>query len=268
MAVASISQERPWLARLARVGMLAPGVLYILVGWLAIDVALGRGGANPSRQGALQAIAGHTGGEVVLALLAAGFAGYALWRFAAAALGEKVEARDDLNVWKRLWYVARGLVYVAACWTTIRVLRGGAGSSDTHAQRSHTAEVLSWPAGRWLVMAVGAGVIAYGAGSIYRGVTGKFADDLETGRMSPRARRWLCRGGAFGWIARGVVLGLIGVFLIKSAVEYDPKESKGLDAALATLARQPFGPVLLGAVALGLIAFGLFYGVRARYREV
>ena len=265
---ASLQEERPWVARLARAGMLAPGVLYVVVGVLAIQVALGRGGANPSRQGALHAIAGGTWGTIALVLLAVGFGGYALWRFAAAALGEKVESREDVEGWKRLWYVGRGVGYSVACFTTVKVLTGGGGSSDTQSQRRHTAEVLDWPGGRWLVAAVGIGVIGYGAGSAYRGIARTFADDLDLHELGARSRRWVCRAGVFGWVARGVVLALIGVFLVKAAVEFDPRESKGLDAALATLAGQPFGPLLLGVVAAGLIAFGLFYGVRARYRRV
>jgi hypothetical protein len=263
-----MAAERPWFGRLARVGMLAPGLLYVLVGWLALTIAFGNEQGNPSRKGALHALAGHTWGTAALAGVAAGFAGYALWRFVVAALGEKLESCDDLNVWKRLWYVARGVMYAALCWTTVQVLTGATGSSDTKTQRDKTAEVLTWPLGRWIVAAAGIGTIAYGAGSIYRGVTQKFTDDLKTGEMSATARTWFCRGGTFGWCARGLVLGLIGVFLIESAVKLEPKQSKGLDTALATLAEQPYGRVLLAVVALGLISFGLFYAVRARYREV
>jgi hypothetical protein len=262
------ADKRPWLARLARLGMLAPGLLYVLIGALAVALALGHRQGNASRKGALNALAQHTWGLVVLALIAAGFAGYALWRFAVAALGEKVEENDDLNVGKRLWYAVRGLMYCGLCFTTVQAMTGSGGNSDTSAQRNKTAEVLSWPGGRLLVGAAGLGVVAYGIGSIYRGVTKKFADDLKLGRLSAGARTWFCRGGMFGWVARGLVLGLIGVFLVKAALSYDAKESKGLDAALATLAQQPYGRVLLAFVALGLVSFGLFYVVRARYREV
>jgi hypothetical protein len=262
------ADKRPWLARLARAGMLAPGVLYVLIGVLAIALALGHRKGNPSRKGALNELSQHAWGTAVLAAIAAGFVGYALWRFAVAALGEKIEDRDDLNVWKRLWYVARGLMYCALAFTTIQAMTGSGGNSDTSAQRSKTAEVLSWPAGRLLVGAAGLGVIAYGIGSVYRGVTRKFADDLKLGRLDADARRWFCRAGVFGWVARGLVLGLIGVFLVKAAAEYDAKQSKGLDGALATVAQQPYGRALLVVVALGLVSFGLFYFVRARYREV
>ncbi len=262
------AESRPWLARLARAGMLAPGLLYVLIGGLALALALGRAKGNPSRKGALSELAQHTWGMAVLAAIAAGFAGYALWRFAVAALGEKIESRDDLNVWKRLWYVVRGLMYSVLCFTTVQVMTGSTGGSDTASQRGKTAEVLTWPGGRLIVGAVGLGVIGYGAGSVYRGVTKKFADDLELGSLDASTRTWLCRGGIFGWVARGLVLGLIGVFLVKAAAQYDAKESKGLDAALASIQHQRFGPFLLAVVALGLVSFGLFYGVRARYREV
>jgi len=247
--------------------MAAAGFLYCVIGFLAVQLALGAGGRATDRTGALQELSGEWWGTALLIVVAVGFAGYALWRFAVAALGEKLESGDEsLGLWKRLWYVARGLFYAFLCYTTVELLIGWHSSSGS--EREQTAEVLRWPAGRWLVGALGAGLICWGFGSAYRGVTRKFKKDLRTERMSPRAETWVTRVGVAGYLARAVVYALIGVFLIRAAVQYDPNEAVGLDGALQRLAEQTFGPFLLGVVAAGVFAYGVLYFVRAAYREV
>jgi hypothetical protein len=254
-------------ARAARAGMVASGVLYIVVAWLAIQVADETRERSADTGGALQAIAARPFGKVALTALAAGFAGYALWRFLVAALGEKVESREDVGWPKRLWYVARGAVYLGLCLTTVSILLG-AGESRGAEERRSAAEALSWPGGRWLVGAVGLAVIGYGLGSAVRGLLRKFEEDMRMHELSWRVREWLGRVGQVGWIARGAVFVLIGAFLVQAAVELDPKESKGLDGALQEVATQPYGRYLLGAVAAGLAAYGVFQLVRARYRAL
>jgi hypothetical protein len=254
-------------ARAARAGMVASGVLYMVVAWLAIQVADETGERSADTGGALQAIAAGPFGKVALTALAAGFAGYALWRFLVAAMGEKVESNEDVNWAKRLWYVARGAVYLALCLTTISILVGADETGRSEERRS-AAEALSWPGGRWLVGAVGLAVIGYGLGSGIRGLLRKFEKDMRMHELSRQAREWLTRVGQVGWTARGAVFVLIGAFLVQAAVEVDPKESKGLDGALREVATQPYGRYLLGAVAAGLAAYGVFQLVRARYRAL
>jgi len=247
--------------------MAAAGFLYCVIAFLAIQLALGAGGKAADRTGALQELSGEWWGTALLIVVAIGFAGYALWRFAVAALGEKLETGDeDLSVWKRLWYLARGLFYAFLCFTTVELLVGWhSGSSN---EKEQTATIMDWPAGRWLVGALGAGVVCWGIGSAYRGVTGKFKDDLRTEQMSARAEKWVTRIGVVGYLARAVVYALIGIFLIRAAWQYDPDEAVGVDGALQKLTDQTFGPLLLGVVAAGLFAYGLLYFVRAAYREV
>ena len=260
--------ENPsWLGWLGRLGMAAAGFLYFVIGFLAIQLALGAGGKATDKAGALQTLAGEWWGTFLLLLVAIGFAGYAAWRFAVAALGEKLEeSDDDLSVWKRLFYVARGLFYSFLCYETVKLLVGSHTGSGN--EKEQTSTVLDWPAGRWLVAALGAGLIGWGIGSAYRGITRKFKDDLHTERMSPRAEKWTTRVGVVGFLARAVVYGLIGVFFVRAAIQYDADEAVGLDGALQKLAQQTLGPLLLGVVAAGIIAYGAFYFVRAAYREV
>lgn len=257
----------PWVARAGRVGMIAAGVLYLTLAWLAAQVADREGTERADTQGALHAIAGAPLGKAALAFLAAGFAGYALWRFLVAALGEKVEAIDDLNWPKRLWYVVRGAIYLGLCIGALSILFGadeGGGSKE----RRGAVEIMSWPAGRWLVGAIGLAIVGYGLGTALRGVLRKFEDDLRTREMDPRSRTWFCRIGQVGWIGRGAVFALVGAFFVQAAIEFDPSEPRGLDGALEELARQSYGSFFLGAVAVGLAAYGLFQFVRARYREL
>ena len=255
-----------WYAWLARAGLVAKGVSYGIVGVLAIKLAAGHGGKATSRQGALHTLAGESFGRVVLVLLVVGFASYAIWRFveAWAAPGE------DAKKWaKRLGSIGRGAIYAGLAYSTAKLLVGaGGGSSQNERARQTTATALSWPAGTWLVGLAGAIVIGVGLWNLYRGLSGKFEDKWRTGEMGATARTWGGRAGTVGHVARGVVFGLIGVFVIRAAVQYDPKEAIGLDGALQKLASAAYGPYLLGLTAAGLIAYGLYCLVDARYRDV
>lgn len=255
-----------WYAWLARAGLVAKGVSFGIVAVLAIKLAVGDGGKATSREGALHALAGESFGKVVLALLVVGFAAYALWRFveAWAAPGE------DAKKWaKRAGSVSRGLIYAALAYSAAKLLAGAGGSGSQNERARETAETLfSWPAGTWLVGIAGAVVIGVGLWNLYRGLALKFEDRWRTGEMGATARRWAGRVGAVGHVARAVVFGLIGVFVVKAALEYDPKEAIGLDGALQKLASAEYGPYLLGLTAAGLLAYGLYCLVDARYRDV
>ena len=265
-AESSAQEASPFVKWLARLGMFCAGLLWILVGFLAVQVALGAGGETTDRTGALHEIGQESWGTAVLVVIAIGFAGYALWRFIAGALGRKLETHEDLSWPKRLWYFARGLFYVFLCYTTVAILTDSESSSGGEQQQAEA--VFDLPAGRWLVGAIGLGLAGWGLGSLYRALSRNFKDDLHTERMSETTKRWTTVAGVVGYLARGVVFLIVGWFIVKAAVEYDPDEAIGLDGALQKLASQSYGPVLLGVVAAGLIAYGLFYFVRAAYREV
>jgi hypothetical protein len=255
-----------WYAWLARAGLVAKGVSFGIVAVLAIKLAVGDGGKATSREGALHALAGQTFGEVILILLVLGFTAYALWRFveAWAAPG------DDAKKWaKRLGSVGRGLIYAGLAFSAAKIV-AGAGGSKSQDEKAHqaTATLLSWPAGTWLVGIGGAIVIGVGLWNLYRGLSQKFEDKWRTGEMGATARKWGSRAGTVGHVARAAVFGLIGVFVIKAALEYDPKEAIGLDGALQKLASAAYGPYLLGVTAAGLFAYGLYCLVDARYRDV
>jgi hypothetical protein len=262
-----------WYAWVARGGLLAKGVSFAIVGILAIKLALGDGGKATSRQGALQTLAHHWFGKLLLILLAVGFAAYALWRFVQAyAEREKdeSEAKGEAKKWgKRAGYVGRGLIYAGLTFSTIKILTGSGGQESQNAKAHKTAAaILDWPGGRWIVGIVGLCIVGAGLWNAYRGIARKFEDKWRTGRMSETERKWGGRAGLLGHLARAVVFTLIGIFVTKAAIEFDPKEAIGLDGALQKLAGQSYGPWLLGLTAAGLIAYALFCLVDARYRDV
>jgi hypothetical protein len=259
---AAHSRAFEWLARS---GFVARGLIYGIVGVLAIKLALGVGGRTTDQQGALQTIAHQPFGKLLLILVAIGLAGYSLWRIVRAALGHGPEGTDSGS--ERVAALASGLVYAGICAIAVKLLLGSSGSSSGSAPKT-TAGVFGWPGGTWLVGVVGAVLIGVGLYQGYRGVTQKFLEESKTERMGATVRRWFEWVGTFGHLARMVVFGLVGVFLIAAAIDYNPNKAVGLDGALAKLAHHSYGPFLLGLVATGLIAFALYSLSDARYRKI
>lgn len=256
----------PWVAWIARAGLIAQGVSYGLVGVLALLLALGQGGSAESRTGALQALAGEALGIAFLIALAVGFASYSLWRLSQAIFDREGEGTDAKGLWRRAVWAGKALIYGYLCAATIDIIGDGrAGGSN---EQKQTAGVFDWPAGRWLVLAVGVGFAGYALYQAYFAFSDKIMEEMKTEGMSTAGKRALELLGVVGVLARGMVFGLIGWFLVKAAVEYDPDDAIGLDGALAKLTDAPYGPLLLGLTAAGLIAFGLFSIAQARYRDV
>lgn len=265
----SARKASPWLIAFGRFGHAAMGAVHLLVGVLAVQVALGRGGATTDNQGALARIAAAPFGQVLLIATATGIVGYALWRALQAALDTDGVGTDAEGIVKRLGYAGTALLYAALAASAVRVLRtGSAGASSSATAQGWTAQLLAKPLGQWLVACGGLLVIALGAYQLYKGYAAKFREELNLGEMSPVEERWATWLGRIGYGARGVVFGLIGLFLIVAAVRANPGEARGIDGALATLAAQPVGPWLLGLVAAGFVAYGLFMFAEARYRRM
>jgi len=262
----------PWVERLARFGYAAKGVVYIVVGVLAAMTALGFGGQTTNSRGALRTILTQPFGKVLLGLVAVGLIGYALWRFVQAGLDPE-RKRDDGDLKRiglRIAYAISGVVYVGLAFTAIQLVRGaerGRGGGG-NASQDWTARILSQPFGRWLIGIVGLIIIGVGIFQIYKGYTAKFREKLKLNEMSSTEQTWATRSGKFGFPARGVVFGVIGIFLVQAALKYDPSKAQGLEGALDALARQPFGWIILAVVALGLAAYGIFMLVQARYRHI
>jgi hypothetical protein len=252
---------------LARAGLAARGVVYAVVGILAVKLALGDGGKATNQQGALQTIAKQPFGKVLLALVAIGLAGYALWRLVRAAIGHGSEEDDDAK--ERIAGAVSGIAYSALCITAVKLLLGaGGGGGASSRPGKTTGGVLDWPGGRLLVGAVGLVIVGVAFEQGYKGIKQKFLEHSKTEAMGPETRRVFTGVGVFGHLSRMVVFLLIGYFLVKAAIDYDPDSAIGLDGALATLGQSSYGPILLGIVAAGLIGFATYSALDARYRKV
>jgi hypothetical protein len=263
-ASARRASDSPAARALARAGLTARGVIYILIGWVAILVALGQSSRQADQQGALQLLARQPYGLVSLWLLGIGFAAYALWRLSEAAFGVTGEGN---GAGPRLKSLARAVIYAGFAYLTFQVISGSAGS-QTKKQQDLTAKVMHHSGGRWLVGLVGLIIVIAGLTLVFEGIRRKFMKFLETSRMSPRTRRIVERLGVTGTIARGVVFALAGVLVVEAAVTYKPAKAGGIDKALLTLRNQPFGEFLLILAALGLIVFGIYALCEARWRKV
>jgi hypothetical protein len=255
-----------WLRRLMRLGFAAKGIVYLVVGILAAQTALGRGGATTDTRGALRTIAEQPFGSFLLAVVAAGLIGYALWRVVEAMLDPEHKGSDTPGMLKRGGYLIVALVYGSLAVSAIRILmkRGEQGEADV----ALTARLLSQPFGRFLVGAIGLGIVGFGLVQFWRAYKADFRKKLRLGELSPQQADWAVQIGRFGRAARGVVLSLAGILVLQAALRSNPEEVGGLDKALQLLAQQPFGAFLLGVVAAGLIAYGISMLVEARYRDI
>lgn len=258
------------MEHLARAGYTAKGGLYLIIGILAIQAALGSGGDTEGSRGAIHHIAQQPFGQILLGITMFGLVAYALWRFVQAGFDVEQQGSDASGLLKRGGYVLSGLLYLALGYEAATILfdwhlLGGGGGGNS--EQAMTARVLSKPGGQWLIGIVGAGTIALGIYHFYKAATAKFMDQFKTSAMSGKERQWARRTGQFGIGARGVIFCMLGAFLIQAALQSQPSEARGLDGALQTLAGQPYGPWLLFIVAAGLAAYGLFCFTRARYRH-
>ncbi|MFF7794871.1 DUF1206 domain-containing protein [Streptomyces sp. NPDC007991] len=251
----------------ARAGLAARGVIYLLVGALALQIAFGDTGEQADRGGALAALAQQPFGAVLLWALGIGLAGMALWRLSEVLFGSA--GPDGRSVRKRLLATARFAFYVFVAYSVLSFAagRGRGGSSDRQSQDA-TARALEIPAGQWLVGAAGLAIVVAGGWIGVQAVLRKYHDKLRLGQLSPRTRRLVDVTGVAGGAARGLVFAVAGVFAVRAAIDYEPDRAKGLDDTLRSFADTPLGPWLLVLVAAGLVLFGVFSFAMARWRRV
>jgi hypothetical protein len=257
-----------WGQGLARWGLVSRGALYVLVGAMAVHVSVGGAERVRDRGGALAVLTDTWFGKGLVAAVAVGLLGYAGWRFVEAFLGHTLEEEEPQSWWKRLGFAARGFWYLGLFGVAASALAGADESSGSRREDEYTARVLDIPLGRWLVAALGLAILGAGAFNLWRGLTTRFRKRLKLRKMSEVEDRVFTTVGVVGHLARGVVFGLIGFFLVRAAYQYDAKEAIGLDGALAKVLQQDYGDTLLGFVAAGLLAYGLYSFVEARYREI
>ncbi|MFP5270803.1 DUF1206 domain-containing protein [Coleofasciculus sp.] len=263
--------ESSWIEKLARFGYIAKGIVYAIVGLLALQVALGNGGKTTDTKGALSTIAAQPFGQFMLAVVALGLIGYVVWRFVQAIQDpdQRGKSNDADDIVRRIGYGISGLIYASLAFTAIQiVVKANQSASGGTTKQTWTARLLAQPFGQWLVGIIGAIIIGYGFYQFYKAYKAKFRKKMKLHEMSNTEETWATRAGRLGLAARGVVFVMIGFFAIQAGLQYDSSEVRGLDGALETLTRQPYGAWLLGIVAIGLIAYGIHMFAQAQYRRI
>ncbi|HTF51117.1 MAG TPA: DUF1206 domain-containing protein [Pseudonocardia sp.] len=248
----------------ARAGLVANGIIHLLVAWLALRVAFG-GSERADQGGALQTVAAEPFGRVLLWLIVAGFAAVVVWRAGEAIWGFRYVVDTGDRAKKRMFSAGQVVLFAALAVLAGRV---AGGSSAGSGGQGLTAQLLRYPVGRVLVVVVGVGVLAAGVIMVYRGWQKTFTEDMDLHRAAPPARAVAEHTGQFGSMAKGVAVAIVGVLVAIAGLTYQPAQAQGLDAALKTLAAQPFGPALLVVIALGFVSYGVFAFFDARYHRV
>ncbi len=271
-----LRRASPLVTKLARAGYAAQGVLYGTIGALAVLVAARSAGISDeasgrltSKRGALAEIGAQPFGKVLLVLMAAGLAGYAIWRFIQAAWNPEREAPPGAKgAAQRAGWLGVAVVHASLVVFALKAAFAGGGGEEDGA-RPLTARLMAWqPLGPVLVAAIGVGLFAYAAREVWCAWTAKLDRKLDLSELRPQTARWVVGLSRFGIAARGVVFSVMGIFLVASALTTNPREARGFGEALATLQGWTFGTVLLAAVALGLVAYGVYDVVEARFRRI
>lgn len=244
----------------ARAGYAVNGVMHLLIGWIALQIAWSGSGKKADQSGALGALAGNSAGRVVLWLGVVGFVGLALWQLSEALLRSRGEGKE--KVADKVKSVAKAIVYGALAVTTLQFARGG-GSSSSGQSQDFTASLLRQSGGRTLVILIGVGVIGVGVYHVVKGFTKGFLKDLveHPGTVVERL-------AMAGYVAKGVALAVVGLLFVVAGLRKSPSSATGLDGALKALREQPFGTALLTVIALGLISYGLYSFARAKYARL
>jgi hypothetical protein len=266
----AVHKASPFVEKFARFGYAAKGVVYVIVGGLAAMAAADAGGETTGSRGALNTIAEQPFGRVLLGVVAFGVLGYSMWQFIRAVEDPENEGNDRKGIGKRIMFFISGVIHLGLVFAAVQIIRGsgGGGGDDDANARGWTATLMSQPAGQWLVAGAGVGILLYGLWQVYRAFKAKLDKMLALGSLGPGTARAVRYVSRFGMGARGVVFGIIGLFLVSAAIHANPGEARGVGGALDALERQSYGPGLLGIVALGLIAYGVYEFVKARYRHI
>lgn len=261
-AQAKQAHDSEWLDHAVRVGLVAYGLVHLMVAWLAGQLALGDKSEDASNTGALHAIADQPLGGVLIWMIALGLVLLVVWRLLEFAFGYR-EVDDDVKRWrKRLTALGKGFLYAAIAWSAIKTAVGDGSKGGTD---STTAKLMNLPGGQVIVGAVALAILAYGAMLVFRGWTEKFTEHLDAEGESGKDGSAYVLLGKVGYIAKGLAIGVVGGLFAYAAITHQAKKSGGLDQALQTVLDQPFGPVMAMAMALGFACYGLFCFARARH---
>ncbi|MGB2926882.1 MAG: DUF1206 domain-containing protein [Limnothrix sp.] len=267
----SASEPAKWIELSARIGYTAKGIVYLLIGVLAFLAAFNWGGEMTGSEGAFKAVAAKPLGNIVLFLIGAGLLCYVFWRFIQAIYDPEHDDSGFGSIGRRLSSFISGLVYGAVAFSAFEIaFEKFFGSSDSGGggNEEQTEFALSQPFGRWLVALVGVAIVAYGFYCFYEVIAAKFRRKLNLKSISEETEKWLMTVARFGLFAKGIVSTIIGYFLISAAKSFDSNQTKSTEGALQVIQQQPYGAILVGIIAVGMVSYGGYYVIQARYRKI
>jgi hypothetical protein len=258
--------DNKWIERTARVGLAARGLVYVLIGILALQIAFVDRAEQADQQGAFQTLAQNGFGKAILWLVILGFVGYGLWQASEAAWGHRTERDERKRTASRIESAIKAAIYLLLAVVAFRVVTGTSRSGQGGEQV--TAQALQLTGGQVLVGLAGVAIVAAAVLLAWRGLRTKFEEHLDLAELGPGARSALITLGKVGYVARSIVFALVGILVVVAAVTFDPDKARGMDAALRQVAAQPYGPWLLSLMALGLMCFGVYSFAESRYRRL
>ncbi len=256
--VARTTTENPLVEALERLGYVARGVVYAVIGILALQAILGKGGKLTDPMGAISTIGRTPLGGIVLYVILIGLAGYGLWGLVRAFADPLHKGSNTKGIVTRIGFAVSGISYLLLGAETYQLIQGvGKGSQTTQLQQT-AATLLTKPWGIYVVALVGLAIMVAGLVQVNDGLHPSFDKQFRAYQLSASQQRWITRMGRFGMAARGLIFALVGVFLLLAALQNNPSQAKGFDAVLMTILQQPYGPLLVGVIAIGLIGFGIY----------
>jgi Domain of Unknown Function (DUF1206) len=258
----------PWVERLERFGYITRGFVYATIGVLALQLAIGAGGAATTLTAAIARLGSQPFGKVLLILIVVGLVSYSLWGFVRAIFDPLHRGDDFKGIVARIGFAFSGLSYGLLVIPALQILMNQGGSTQAGNSADISVQLFKLPFGMWLVAGFGLLWIGMGLGQLYTAYKVAFMKDFQVNKMSSQARMWVTRSGQIGYAARGIVFAIIGVLILQAALTHNPSQPQGFDSALLKLAQAPYGELLLGGVALGLIAFGIYSAFSARWTKV
>lgn len=268
---ADVARRTKIFERIARAGYLTKGIIYAVVSWLAIDLVFGisGGGKIEGSRGALDTIAQQPFGKIMIGVLAIGLVGYSLWRFVQAFLDPDEYGSDKKGLLQRFVKFLSGAVYTGLAYSVFQLLMSDKSvDGDSQTKQVMARKILELPGGKFLLGGLGLLVVGFAISRIYSAYKKSFLKQLATEEMSAKTKTWVTRIGQIGTSARGIIFGIIGGFIINGALQSKPSDVNGVQDTLKELAKQPYGNILLGIAAFGLLAYSLHCAVMARYRHI
>jgi len=264
-------QQEDWVEKFARIGYAAKGAVYALIGGLSLAAALGIGGDTTDRKELFNKILTAPFGQVLLGIIAFGLIGFAVWRIIQATKDTENAGDDTKGIVKRIGFFISGLIYLGFsvyAGTLIFGSSGGSGSSSgSSGKELFINKLLEQPFGRWLVALVALIIIGKGIAQFWKGFSGSYNDDVKDAQVEQNVKKTYDTLGKLGYLSRGVVLGIVGVFFFIAGINANPSEAKGTEGVFNFLS-QSGGPWLMGLIALGLLGYGVFMFVKAKYKTI